>query len=134
MEGGVAVHILATISSVEDDRIEIYGDAGRIVIDRYRSDRVEVHPTTLDRVRLLRVSNAVGALTDLSYWQRKLRGGVPEASFSAALNEFSLAAREGRPARPDLADGLRVLSLLDAAMRSAGEARTIQIEPEAGGG
>ena len=134
MEGGVAVHILATISSVEDDRIEIYGDAGRIVIDRYRSDRVEVHPTTLDRVRLLRVSNAVGALTDLSYWQRKLRGGVPEASFSAALNEFSLAAREGRPATPDLADGLRVLSLLDAAMRSAWESRTVQIETEDGGG
>ena len=134
MEGGVAVHILATISSVEDDRIEIYGDAGRIVIDRYRSDRVEVHPTTLDRVRLLRVSNAVGALADLSYWQRKLRGGVPEASFSEALNEFSLAAREGRPARPDLEDGLRGLSLLDAAMRSAAESRTIRVEAEVAGG
>jgi predicted dehydrogenase len=134
MEGGVAVHILATISSVEDDRIEIYGDAGRIVIDRYRSDRVEVHPTTLDGVRLLRVSNAVRAMTGLSYWQRKLRGEISEASFHKALNEFSRAAREGRPAKPDLDDGLRGLSLLDAAMRSAAESRTVQIETEAGGG
>ncbi len=134
MEGDVAVHILATISSVEDDRIEIYGDAGRIVIDRYRSDRVEVHPTTLDGVRLLRVSHAVRAMTGLSYWQRKLRGEISEASFHKALNEFSRAAREGRPAKPDLDDGLRGLSLVDAAMRSAAESRTIPIETEAGGG
>ncbi len=134
MENGVLVQILATISAVDDDRIEIYGDAGRIVIDRYRSDRVEVHPTTLDRVRMLRLSDAARALSGLTYWKRKLRGGIPEASFWEALNEFSQAAQAGRPAKPDLEDGLRGLFLLDAAMRSAAESRTVRIEAETGDG
>jgi myo-inositol 2-dehydrogenase/D-chiro-inositol 1-dehydrogenase len=131
LEDGVVAQILATISSVDDDRIEVFGDEGRMVIDRYRSDQVEVHPTTLERVRVVRVSNAVRALTSLSYWQRKVRGEISEASFHKALNEFSRAAREGRPAKPDLDDGLHGLSVLDAAMRSATEARTIRFDAEA---
>ena len=131
LEDGVVAQILATISSVDDDRIEVFGDEGRMVIDRYRSDQVEVHPTTLERVRVVRVSNAVRALTSLSYWQRKVRGEISEASFHKALKEFSRAAREGRPAKPDLDDGLHGLSVLDAAMRSATEARTIRFGAEA---
>lgn len=132
LENGLVAQTLASISAVEDDRIEIYGDAGRIVIDRYRNDRLEVHPANLDGVRLLRFSNAVRSLTSPSYWHRKLRGGVPEASFRQALREFSTAAQQGRQARPDLDDGLRCLSLMEAAMRSETESRTIRINAEAG--
>ena len=130
LANGVPVQILASISAVEDDRIEIYGDAGRLVIDRYRSDQLEVHPATLEGVRLLRVSNAVRSLTSPSYWKRKFRGGSPEVSFQEALREFSHAAQQGRPAKPDLDDGLRCLALMEAATRSEAESRTVRIEAE----
>jgi predicted dehydrogenase len=130
MEDGLVAQILASISAVEDDRIEIYGDGGRLVIDRYRSDRLEIHPATLDGVRLHRASNAVRSLTSPSYWHRKLRGGSPEESFWEALREFSRAAQEGRQTTPDLDDGLRCLTLMEAAMRSAAESRTVKLTAE----
>ena len=130
LANGVVAQVLASISTVEDDRIEIYGDAGRLVIDRYRSDKLEVHPATLEGARLRRFSTAVRSLTSPSYWHRKLRGGSPEASFWEALREFSRAARDGRPASPDLDDGLRCLSLIEAAVRSAAESRTVQLPTE----
>jgi predicted dehydrogenase len=132
MEDGLVAQILASISAVEDDRIEIYGDAGRLVIDRYRSDRLEIHPATLDGVRLHRASNAVRSLTSASYWHRKLRGGPPDESFWEALREFSRAAREGRQTTPDLDNGLRCLYLMEAAMRSAAESRTVMLTAETG--
>ena len=130
MEDGLVAQILASISAVEDDRIEFYGDAGRLVIDRYRSDRLEIHPATLEGVRLHRASNAVRSLTSSSYRHRKLRGGPPDVRFWEALREFSRAAKEGRQTTPDLDDGLQCLSLMEAAMRSAAESRTVKLTAE----
>jgi myo-inositol 2-dehydrogenase/D-chiro-inositol 1-dehydrogenase len=132
LRNGVVAQILATISAVDDDRIEIYGDEGRLVVDRYRNDRVVVHPTNLERVRMLQLSNAARSLVGFAYWRRKLPGGIPEASFREALQEFSRAAQAGRAVTPDLEDGLRSIFLLEAAMRSAAESRTVRIEAEAG--
>lgn len=126
-EGGVIAQAMASIAAVEEDRFEIYGDRGKIVVDRYRSDRAEMHPATLKGVRLRRFRFAAGALASGGYWSRKFRSAGPEASFWRALGEFADAALDGRQAQPDLSDGLRCLIVLDAADRSAREGRRIQL-------
>jgi len=127
LESGTVAQILASIGGVENDRLEIMGDAGRIVADRYRSDDLELHPASLARVRALRASHAIKALASPQYWRRKFTDAGPEASYWRALAAFAEAALQGRPASPDLLDGYRGLILVEAAMRSASEGQKVSI-------
>ena len=121
---------MASITAVENDRFEILGDAGRIVFDRYRSDRIEVHPPSLERVRLLRAGYALRDLASTSYWRRKLVGAGPEESYWKALGAFVDAALTGSQASPDMAAGYRGLEIIDAAERSAREGRKVELRAE----
>ena len=126
-EGGTIAQTLASLSTVEDDRFEIYGDSGRIVVDRYRADDVEVHPPTLERVRLRRFTYAARALASPAYWRAKIAKSGPEVSYWRALSSFAEAALQGRSERPDLMDGYRCLALLEAAEQSAREGRRVRV-------
>jgi len=128
-ENGVTAQIMASLCAGDNDRLEVYGTKGRLVIDRYRSDRVEVHPKSLNRVRALRFANAAKALASPSYWRGKLPGAGPENSFWCALDEFATAALENRSTKPDLIDGLRSLSLVAAAEEAAAQGCEVRIRP-----
>jgi hypothetical protein len=119
--------ITASISAVDNDRIEVTGDAGRIVLDRYRSDGIEVHPASLEQVRLLRARHAVRDLVSPEYWRRKFTNAGPEASYWNALTAFAEGARAGTPVAPSIDDGYRGLVWIDAAERSARDGRTITL-------
>ncbi|MDA1178219.1 MAG: Gfo/Idh/MocA family oxidoreductase, partial [Planctomycetota bacterium] len=128
-ENGVVAQIMASLCAGDNDRLEIYGTAGRLVVDRYRSDRVEIHPMTLDRVRAQRFADAARAFASPSYWKAKLTKGGPEASFWRALGEFADSSLANRSPSPDLLDGLRSLALVEAAERASAERRRMPIEP-----
>ncbi len=126
LEGGVRSQTMASLTAVEDDRFEIYGDAGRIVVNRLRCDDIELHPAALDRVRILRLIHAARAFASPGYWRRKLTAG-PEASCWRAIGKFAATALEGRSAAPDLADGCRGLAVIEAARHSARLGRTVKL-------
>jgi predicted dehydrogenase len=56
-----------------------------------------------------------------------LRAPTAEPSYRASLASFFAAVATGRPASPDLGEGLRALEIADAAVRSAAEARRTAI-------
>ncbi len=128
LDDGRTVQILAALSAVDADRIEVYGTEGRMVVDRYRSDRLEVHPPSLAGVRLRRLVHAAGALTSPAYWARKVTRRSPEPSYWRALAAFAGAARTGREVSPDLLDGLRSLWLVESAEEAAATHRTVLLD------
>jgi predicted dehydrogenase len=128
-KNGVIAQVMASLCAGENDRFEVYGTKGRLVVDRYRSDRVEMHPKSLDRVRMLRFAHAAKALASPSYWKPKLMEAGPEVSVWRALSEFADSSLENRRPKPDLLDGLRSLALVEAAECASTERRKVVIEP-----
>jgi myo-inositol 2-dehydrogenase/D-chiro-inositol 1-dehydrogenase len=118
LESGVLVQSFFSLGATEEDRVEIYGHAGKLAADRHRSAYVEASGPTLRLARLHRVRHAVAALArspTLQQWKppRFL------ASHLAALRHFAACVRAGRPASPDLTDGFHSLAVVLAAEVSA---------------
>jgi predicted dehydrogenase len=118
---GIAVHSQFSLCAIDENRIEIYGENGKLALDLYRSTQVEYVPPSGS-------IDAVGALVQLpgAAWRRarkmvsaKLGGGSHQASYRAALTEFVSASLHGRIPSCNLNDGFASLAVIDAAERSA---------------
>jgi predicted dehydrogenase len=106
MVNGLVVQSFLSITTIDEDRIEVYGEAGRISVDRYRS--------------------FAGRLTRI-----RARGRDP--SFHNSLARFVAAVREGGRVAPDLQDGYRSLLAVLAAEESARSGRVVRLtEMESG--
>ena len=119
LDGGVSVQSFFSLSAVEDDRIEVYGRAAKLVVDRHRSVDVEV-----SAARMSGGHRALGWTRSLGrrrYVLEKLRSPWHEPSFAASLAHFVAACRGTATATPDLADGYRALCVIEAAESSARE-------------
>jgi predicted dehydrogenase len=119
LENGVHVQMQMGYGTIEEDRVEVYGASGKLVVDRYDSlalERVPMHAAgglaTAVR-RLVREGRAIG------YGLEKRRLPGQEPSFTASLTAFVEAAISGTQASPDIADGLASLRVIDDARRSA---------------
>lgn len=119
LENGVRVQMQMGYGTIEEDRVEVYGASGKLVVDRYDSlalERVPMHATgglaTAVR-RLVREGRAIG------YGLAKRRLPGQEPSFTASLTAFVDAARSGVQSGPDLNDGLASLKVIEAARQSA---------------
>jgi myo-inositol 2-dehydrogenase/D-chiro-inositol 1-dehydrogenase len=119
LSGGSTADVLVSLTSSEDDRVEIYGDAGRLVVDRYRSHSVRVEPLQAGASPIARVTRLASSVRALPYALAKRRSVAHEPSFSRALRTFVECARDGRRARPDLADGAASLAVILAAEEAA---------------
>lgn len=118
-EDGVVSHIFTSINASEEHRLEITGTDGTMLIDLNRSDRVEILGATLDRARLLKLTAATHAFGNPAYWRSKFKAGVGEVSFERLLSAFCQAALRDQQIHPDLIDGYRSLSIVEAAEESA---------------
>lgn len=125
-DGGTA-EILASLSSIEDDRIEVYGDAGKLVVDRYRSLAVEVQPTSAHRSPIDRLARQLALARALPYALTKRRAVAHEPSFAIAMRDFVAAARAGGRMTPDLADGYASLTVVLAAEEAARANRVMDV-------
>lgn len=124
---GLLVQSLFSLSSVDEDRIEVYGRAGKLTVDRYRSLGVEMtrpgRPVSradwlFDRLRpLARGSSLLARLRAPSY----------EPSYHAALAHFAAAALATRPTVPSLRDGYLSLAVVEAAEAAARTGRTVAL-------
>jgi predicted dehydrogenase len=115
LDNGVLVQCLFSWSSVEEDRLEVYGEQGKLSIDRAASVDATV---SRPRRRLGRLTDLAAALrfaTRPGYVVEKLRSPLAEPSYAVALGQFVAAARTGAVAAPDLDDGYRGLAVVIAA-------------------
>lgn len=118
--GGIEVQSYFSINSVDEDKIEVYGTRGRLSVDRYNSLNVEV-VTSESRKRgmLSRLTGSIRSLLGSPNIKDKLLAPGREPSFEAAISHFVSAVRGVEKARPDLLDGYKCLTVLEAAEESA---------------
>ena len=128
LTGGLLVQSFCSLSAIEDDRLEIYGEAGRLVVDRYLSLEPELTGPTRASARLRRLGHAARTATRVGYLVEKLRAPGNEPSYAAALAHFVTAVRERRPASPDFRDGYHSLAAVAAAEASARSGRAVRVE------
>ena len=122
---GLIAQILSSFTAGENDRIEVLGDSGKVIIDRYRHSRLSQHPADLAGVRLNQFVQASRALSSPSYWRRKFSGAGPEVSYERSLSEFADAVLNGREASPDIANGYSTMQLTSAAELAAKTGETV---------
>lgn len=119
LTNGISVQGLFSLGSVEESRYEVYGENGRLSIDRYHSWKLNhqgLHAKGL-------MTNVIGLLREMSafsYGVRKLRSPENEPSYLLSLEHFVNGVRYRRPLlKPDIADGFQVMTTIAAAEASA---------------
>jgi predicted dehydrogenase len=132
LSGGLMVQSFFSISSIEEDRFEVYGQTGKLFVDRYLSLCVKICGPTLDSVRLRQVWQRLKTLAHVPYLLKKIRAAGHEPSYREALTHFITAARTHHSAAPDFYDGFRSLMIIGAAEESARTGRPVTIPDPAG--
>ena len=131
LSSGLFVQAFFSLTAVEEDRLEIYGTAKKLAVDRYRSSTVEIFDSSW------------GAIARLKGFGRSLRSALPnrhlinklcspghEPSYRTALAHFVLCVRTQTPASPDFHDGYRSQVVIAAAEESAKTGKTVSITEE----
>ncbi len=116
---GVPVQAFFAMNAVEEDRFEIYGQAGKLMVDRYHSLEATITEPTQDLSRLSLIQNSLRSLARTPLQLRKLLMPHREPSYRVALTHFVSAIRTGQLVGPDLWDGYRSLAVIEAAELSA---------------
>jgi myo-inositol 2-dehydrogenase / D-chiro-inositol 1-dehydrogenase len=124
---GLLVQSFFSMSAVEEDRFEVYGQAAKLTVDRHLSLDVRVTEPTLHSIRLKQIWRGLRILRHGPYLIQKLRAPGFEPSYLAAVARFAAAVRAGEHATPDLDDGYRSLATLEAAEESARFRRVVSL-------
>src|SRR3982751_1077558 len=73
LTNGCLAQVMCSLGTIDDDRIEVHGSAGRLTIDRYRSLRVEVMPASASGMLGVAATRFAREMRALPYAFRKLR-------------------------------------------------------------
>jgi predicted dehydrogenase len=126
---GVLVQSFFSTGSVDDDRFEIYGRAGKLSLDRYNSWSVETTDVRGASGPLQRLSKALAWIPRSRFAVNKLLAPGREPSFAAAMAHFVAAAQSGQQASPNFEDGFHSLAVIIAAEESARTGRPVPVSP-----
>ena len=129
LSDGTAADLFVSLSSAESDRVEIYGEKGRIIVDRYRENAVLTEPLRAHRSAVDHVSGVGARLRGLAYAVAKRRTPAHEPSFARTMHDFVAACRVNRPMSPDLSDGFASLAVVLAAEESSRTGRAVDVVP-----
>jgi predicted dehydrogenase len=124
---GLVGQCLFSLGSIEEDRLEVLGRNGKLVVDRLGFDVELVEPTPR-RSRLAWLARAARSLVRSPNLVPRLRAPLREPSYDRAMACFASACR-GQAASPDLLDGLRSLEIVLAAEESASSGRPVDVRP-----
>jgi myo-inositol 2-dehydrogenase/D-chiro-inositol 1-dehydrogenase len=114
----IHAQMLVCYGTVEEDRFEVYGSDGKLVIDRYNSLVVESVPLRAAGGIATSLRRTSRELSALPYGMAKRRAPGQEPSFAESLSAFVACAQDGRAASPSLDDGLAAFQVIDSARRS----------------
>jgi myo-inositol 2-dehydrogenase / D-chiro-inositol 1-dehydrogenase len=126
---GLRVQSYFSLAAVDEDRLEIYGQAGELTVDRYRSLDVDFVDAGRASSRLGRVTRRLRSFRDVPYLIKKIRSPWHEPSYRESLSGFVSAALGRDKASPDLLDGYRSLEVICAAEESAQTGRSVSLPP-----
>jgi myo-inositol 2-dehydrogenase / D-chiro-inositol 1-dehydrogenase len=124
---GLLVQSFFSLSAVDEDRFEIYGRRGKLMIDRYLSWDIDLTEPAIDFSRLKQMARGLQILIGNRHARDKITAPRREASYRAALAHFVAAARDAQLAYPDLWDGYRSLAIIEAAEESARTGKMVSI-------
>jgi myo-inositol 2-dehydrogenase / D-chiro-inositol 1-dehydrogenase len=124
---GLRVQSYFSLCAVDEDRFEIYGQAGKLTVDRYRSLDVEVTDTGGTSAGLHCVTQWLRFPRSVPRLFRKLRSPWHEPSYRESLSSFVSAVRGHAQASPDLLDAYRSLEVICAAEESARTGRSVSL-------
>lgn len=117
--GNIEVQSYFSINSIDEDKIEVYGTRGRLYVDRYNSLNVQIiTPESRKQGMLSHMKSDIRALLRSPNIKDRLFAPGREPSFEIALSHFVSAVRGIEKARPDLLDGYKCLTVLEAAEES----------------
>jgi len=125
LEDGLPIQSFFSFNSIDEDRFDIYGQAGKLTIDRYRSWDVEITDAGRTPLHLQRMTQKLKSFVNVPYLFNKMRSPWHEPSFREALSRFVSATCGGEKASPDLLDGYRSLEVIWAAEQSAQTGQTV---------
>lgn len=123
LAGGVHVDALFAVGSVDEDRIEVFGETGKLTWDRYRG-ALDFSPAEFRYGRAAAMGRELASLVGAA---RRLLDPVGEPSYRGALAAFASAARGEGPTGPTILDGYRSLEIVVAAEESARRASPVPL-------
>ncbi len=125
-EDGLTLQSFFSLSSTEEDVIEIYGTGGKIKIDRYHLEAAQFFSVSHQQARWQGVLGQLGSCLPRPRVVRKLFAPWHEPSYAVSWRRFVAAVQGGSTEGcATLEDGLRCMTVLDAAERSAREGRPV---------
>ncbi|HEV2914798.1 MAG TPA: Gfo/Idh/MocA family oxidoreductase [Pyrinomonadaceae bacterium] len=124
---GMMVQSFFSSRAVDEDSFEIYGEEGKLSVDRYVSIEARIRRPTLAGLRRGQLRHGLRSLARSRYLLEKVRAPLHEPSYRAALSSFIHAAQSATPLAPDLFDGYRSLAIVEAAEESARTGRPIPV-------
>lgn len=127
LESGVVAQVCVSLSSVEEDRVEIYGSRGKLVYDRYNSERLQRTGRYPGQIRRQLLANRLMSFVPGRDVGEKLRSPLREVSFPRAIRRFVEAVATEKPGSPDIEDGWRSLQVILAAERAHREGRMQEV-------
>jgi myo-inositol 2-dehydrogenase/D-chiro-inositol 1-dehydrogenase len=127
LTSSATVSSMFSLSAIEEDRIEIYGTAGKVTIDRYGSLRAATTGPQARGALGVVVERLVGELAHLPAAVEKRRAPMHDPSFPAAIGAFVRAVRDRSPASPSFGDGLRAAAVIEAAESSVQTGRSVAV-------
>lgn len=119
LANGMPVQTQVAYGTVEEDRFEVYGSEGKLVVDRYNALALERVPLRAAGGLATAAQRLVREIGAFGYGLEKRRMPAQEPSYTASLHAFLDAVRSGTVSGPDLDDGLQALRVVDAARASA---------------
>lgn len=125
---GLPVQSFFSMSAVDEDRFEIYGQAGKLTLDRYQVPNLEIAPASCDFSRLKPLGRKLKSLLSSPNLVRKILAPSNELSYQAALAHFVAAARSNQPTKPDFWDGYCSLAVIEAAEESARTGKSVSLK------
>jgi len=125
--GDIDVQSYFSITSIDEDKFEIYGTRGKLSADRFNSSLRIVNSDSQRPGLLPQIKSDIGLLLHSRNLKDNILFPRKEPSFTSAIGHFLSAVRGACEASPDLLDGYKCLRVLAAAEESAKTAVVITI-------
>lgn len=119
LEDDTMVQSCFFFGSWREDCFEVYGRQGKLVIDRFRSLRVELTEDPDASSRFQRLRHTLGLIMHSRLLGDDLLAPKREPSYAMALAHFVDCVHHDHVPSPDLLDGRRSLAIVEAAEESA---------------
>lgn len=129
LDSGLPVQSFFSLSAVEEDQVEVIGDAGKLVVDRYHDLAVRHTEPEAATACIGQVKHGLRTLKRLPYLLQKRRAPWNEVSFEKALSRFMDAVQRGQTVAPTFEDGYRSLAVIEAAEQSAQAKQWVTVPP-----